>query len=303
MLYRWLSAQSSVNIFDRRAKRWQKNRAAASPNASTYDYLKDEVAYRLVDRLGDVSRAFPLALDLGSGRGHVAKFADSDSIGLLVQTDMAEEALKNVTCATTTTKIQADEESIPFRTNSFDLVTSCLALHWVNDLPGTFQQILNLLREDGVFIGALFAVDTLFELRCAFQLAEEAMRGGVAARVSPFTDMQDVGSLLSRAGFVMTTIDVDEIVVNYPTMRALMKDLQCMGESNAAWTRSNYISKSVLREAETIYKSMYGIEEDGSSIPATYRVLHMIGWKPGGNQWQAAERGSGTVSLKDVLEK
>lgn len=32
-----------MNVFDRKAKRRQKNRAALSENVAIYDYLKDEV--------------------------------------------------------------------------------------------------------------------------------------------------------------------------------------------------------------------------------------------------------------------
>eukprot|EP00118_Oscarella_pearsei_P007995 m.40247 g.40247 ORF g.40247 m.40247 type:complete len:315 (+) comp32931_c0_seq1:47-991(+) len=291
------SGESYMNVFDRRTKRKQKNRAAAAADATTYDYLKDEVAFRLADRLRDVSRSFPICLDLGCGRGHVSKFVDSDSIGVFIQSDIAEEALKHA--HSPTNRVHADEEILPFARDSFDLITSSLSLHWVNNLPGTFSQIWNCLRSDGVFIGALFATDTLFELRCSLQLAEEA-HGGIAAHVSPFTNMQDVGSLLTQAGFTLTTIDVEEIVVNYPSMFELMKDLQKMGESNAAWTRRGYVSRAVLKEANLIYQSRYG-SQDGS-IPATYQVLHMIGWKPGKDQPQAAQRGSAAVSLKNVFE-
>ena len=48
---------------------------------------------------------------------------------------------------------------------------------------------------------------------------------------------------------------------------------------------------------------MYGSSDgdDGDpSVPATFEVLHFIAWKPGGGQPQPMERGSGTVSLKDL---
>lgn len=32
-----------MNVFDRKAKRWHKNRASMSPDADTFDYLRDEV--------------------------------------------------------------------------------------------------------------------------------------------------------------------------------------------------------------------------------------------------------------------
>ena len=46
-----------------------------------------------MDRVCDISRFFPQALDVGCGRGHVAKQLDSDVIGTLYQCDMAEKAV------------------------------------------------------------------------------------------------------------------------------------------------------------------------------------------------------------------
>ena len=54
-------------------------------------------------------------------------------------------------------------------------------------------------------------------------------------------DTRDVGSLLQRAGFQLTTVDIDDISINYPSMFELMSDLRAMGESNAVVTR--YIDK------------------------------------------------------------
>lgn len=49
-------ASRSVNIFDRNAKRIQRNRAASVENPELYDYLKDEVAGQIVDRVCDIAR-------------------------------------------------------------------------------------------------------------------------------------------------------------------------------------------------------------------------------------------------------
>jgi len=50
-------------IFDRRVLRRHRDRAAAGIGA--HDFLFREVGERLLDRLGDIRREFPLALDLG----------------------------------------------------------------------------------------------------------------------------------------------------------------------------------------------------------------------------------------------
>ncbi len=68
---------------------------------------------------------------------------------------------------------------------NYDACLSNLSLHWENDLLGTLIQIRKQLKPDGVFIGALFGGDTLYELRTAFQLAQLDRQGGISPHVSP----------------------------------------------------------------------------------------------------------------------
>lgn len=250
---------SSINIFDRQAKILQRERAARAPDVAVYDYLKEEVGYRLADRIFDIKRKFKLAVDLGCGRGYVAKHIDSDSVEELVVCDMSPTWLDQVPNPSNV-KIRrevVDEEFLPFEPASVDLVTSSLSMHWVNDLPGAFRQIINCLKSDGVFMGAVFGGDTLYELRSSLQLAELERHGGIAPHISPFTEIRDIGSLLTRAGFTMLTVDTDEIVVHYPSMFELMWDLKGMGENNAAYNRCCIHTPSMigpqLRKKRRVY--------------------------------------------------
>jgi len=194
------------------------------------------------------------------------------------------------------------EETLPYTAESFDLVVSSLSMHWINDLPGALAQINHVLKPDCAFVGAMLGGDTLFELRTSLQLAEQERRGGISPHVSPLADVRDVGGLMQRAGFKMLTIDVDDIVVDYPDSFALMQDLQTMGESNAVVGREmGAIGRDVLLAADAIYKQLHG--NDDGSIPATFRIIYMIGWREGLNQAKPLPRGSGQINLKDVLEK
>uniref|UniRef100_A0A8I5TWS9 Arginine-hydroxylase NDUFAF5, mitochondrial n=2 Tax=Pongo TaxID=9599 RepID=A0A8I5TWS9_PONAB len=261
----------TLNIFDRDLKRKQKNWAARQPEPTKFDYLKEEVGSRIADRVYDIPRNFPLALDLGCGRGYIAQYLNKETIGKFFQADIAENALKNsLETEIPTVSVLADEEFLPFRENTFDLVVSSLSLHWVNDLPRALEQIHYILKPDGVFIGAMFGGDTLYELRCSLQLAETEREGGFSPHISPFTAVNDLGHLLGRAGFNTLTVDTDEIQVNYPGMFELMEDLQEM------------------------YRN-----EDGS-VPATYQIYYMIGWKYHESQARPAERGSATVSFGEL---
>jgi len=302
----------------------QKERAAANPEAGREaDYLKDEVAIRLSERLLDVKRHFPKVLDLGANscnlvRALVRPNPDPDpdtpespplvnKIDELIAADSSEALLyrdanhafnKEINI---TRQVLDDEETLPYEAGSFDMVMSSLSMHWINDLPGVLTQINNVLKPDCPFIGAMLGGDTLYELRTSLQLAEQERRGGLSPRVSPLADVRDVGGLLQKAGFKMLTVDVDDIIVDYPDSFALMRDLQAMGESNVILGREmGPISRDLLLASDAIYKQLHG-NEDGS-IPATFRIIYMIGWHESEDQAKPLPRGSGDLNLKDILE-
>ncbi|XP_075563490.1 arginine-hydroxylase NDUFAF5, mitochondrial isoform X1 [Pelecanus crispus] len=295
------SASGALSPFDRRLKRKQKNWAALQAEPAKCDYLREEVGGRIADRVFDITRTFPLALDVGSGRGYIAQHLTKETIEKLIQVDIAENALKNaVESEIPTVKVVADEEFLPFKEDTFDLVISSLSLHWVNDLPKAFREIHQVLKPDGVFIGAMLGGDTLYELRCSLQLAELEREGGFSPHVSPFTAVSDLGHLLSRAGFNTLTVDTDEIQVNYPGLFEVMEDLQGMGESNCSWNRKPLLHRETMLAAAAIYREMYG-NSDGS-VPATFQIYYMIGWKFHESQARPAQRGSATVSFGDLAK-
>ncbi|XP_049829781.1 arginine-hydroxylase NDUFAF5, mitochondrial [Schistocerca gregaria] len=297
-------AESVVDIFDREAKLYQRQRAALAADVELYDYLKEEVGYRLADRIFDIKRKFNCAVDLGCGRGYVSRHVLGDAVERLILCDMCPTWLDQAVLpeSVEVERKIVDEEKLPFQPNSVDLVISSLSLHWVNDLPGTFHQILTCLKNDGVLIAALFGGDTLFELRSSLQLAELERHGGLSPHISPFTEIRDIGSLLTRAGFTMLTIDTDEIVVNYPSMFELMWDLKGMGENNAARNRKLNLRRDTMVAAAAIYKELYGKHKDDgtSSVPATFQIIYMLGWKPDASQPKPLDRGTGEVSLRDL---
>ncbi|ORX99931.1 S-adenosyl-L-methionine-dependent methyltransferase [Basidiobolus meristosporus CBS 931.73] len=299
---------SVATVFDRKVKQIQRDRAALNVTKSReVDYLKDEIAARVVDRLLDIKKRFHTVVDVGSGCGHVVKHLDEDIVSKVIQCELSENMLHRDAAIKYDGKSLVeverkvvDEEALPFEEDSLEAVVSSLSLHWVNDLPGALIQIRRALKPDGVFIGAMFGGDTIYELRTSLQLAELEREGGISPHVSPMADSRDLGSLLSRAGFNLTTVDVDEIVVNYPSPAELMSDLQAMGESNAVINSRGYLHRDTLLASHAIYKELYG-NPDGT-IPATFQILYMIGWKPDPTQPKPKPRGSATTSLKDVLE-
>ncbi|XP_045905242.1 arginine-hydroxylase NDUFAF5, mitochondrial [Micropterus dolomieu] len=294
-----VSGRGTMNVFNREMKKRQKNWAACLQDGHQYDYLRDEVGSRVADRVYDIARTFPLALDIGGGKSHIAEHLSKDIVERLFLTDVSEKTLRQRRKSEILTHcVLADEEFLPFKDNTFDLVVSSLSLHWINDLPGALRQIHQVLKPDGVFIGAMVGGETLYELRCSLQLAETEREGGFSPHVSPYTAVTDLGNLLGQAGFTMLTVDIDDVQVHYPGITEVMTDLQGMGESNCAWNRRSMLHRDTILAAAAIYKEMYS-NEDGS-IPATFDILYMIGWKPHESQAKPAKRGSANVSFKDL---
>ena len=193
------------------------------------------------------------------------------------------------------------DHPLSYEPQSFSAVLSSLSLHWINDLPSLLAQINRILKPDSPFIAAMLGGDSLFELRTSLQLSELDRLGGVSTHTSPLADVRDVGGLLTKAGFKLLTVDVDDIIVDYPDVFALMKDLQAMGESNAVVSRQmGPISRDVLLASEGVYRELHGNED--RTLPATYRVIYMIGWTEGEGQPKPLPRGSGEINMKDILE-
>ena len=310
-----MASSTKKRVFDRALKERQRNWALSRNDSDSYDYLRRECADRLVDRLEDIKRAFPVAVDLGCHRGHVLeslvrKSTDVEEFGVLggieklVQTDMSSTAVRLaakralVQDLFTVETVQMDEEDISLGEDSVDLLLSCNTLHWVNDLPRALQRIKRALRPDGAFIGCMLGGATLTELRHSFYLAEQERAGGISPHVSPLALPSDIAGLMQGAGFSLPTIDVETITIGYPDALTLMEHLQGMGEANATYARRDGMTQGTFLATAAAYQSLYGMED--GTVPATFQVIYMIGWAPHDSQLRPLKRGSATRSLKDL---
>ena len=288
---------NDATVFDRLQVRRQRDRA--SGGFDSHDFLIRESAVRLADRLLDTTRQFPLALDIGCHAGEMAEaMNDGGRIGRLVQCDLSPRMAARAALAAPA--LAADEEALPFAADTFDLVVSNLSLHWVNDLPGTLLQIRHILKQDGLFVGAMLGGETLWQLRQCLMDAEIAELGGAGPRVSPFADIRDVGQLLQRAGFALPVVDLDTITVTYGEPLKLLADLRGMGEGNAvAARRRNFSRRAIFLRAATLYQERFA-DADGR-LPATFHILNMTAWRPHPSQPKPLPPGSGTMPLGEAL--
>jgi SAM-dependent methyltransferase len=273
------------HIFDRRLYALRRARAQ---RLGPSGFLVTETAAQLAERIGTVNRCFERGLDLSSR-------------------DEGFEQLRGAAASWTRAKlypasdaIVTDDEALPFAPESFDLIVSVLSLHAVNDLPGALIQIRRALKPDGLFMAALFAGDTLAELRDGFAQGESEVLGGASPRVAPFADARDLGGLLQRAGFALPVSDVERTTVRYRSFDVLVGDLRGLGETSALAQRGRkFLRRDVLTATLAHYSAAHG-EADGR-LRATFDVAYLTGWAPHESQPKPLEPGTARARLADAL--
>jgi SAM-dependent methyltransferase len=289
-------------IFDRPLLRRRRMRAL-SLGASTF--LLERVAQDLADRLATVMRRFEWAVDLGTPSDLVRRaLGASGQITSMVGVDPLMQAVcarqRDEETLPTSFAIAGDEEALPLRDASLNLVVSALSFQLVNDLPGTLIQIRRALKPDGLFLAALLGGDSLTELRQAFAIAEAETEGGVSPRVIPFLDVQAAGALLQRASFALPVTDVDRITVRYDSAPALMRDLRRMGASNSMVERSRRpLKRATLRRMVEVYAERFA--DADSRIRATFDIIWLSGWAPHESQQKPLAPGAAQRRLSDAL--
>jgi SAM-dependent methyltransferase len=286
-------------IIDRGLLRARQRRALARGPST---FLLDRVAEELADRLASVLRAFACGVDLGTQTDAIRRvLAGSGKVGTIIAANtLAQDAREQGAAGGSGLAVAADEEALPFRDGSLDLVVSALALQLVNDLPGTLVQVRRALKPDGLFVAALLGGDTLAELRSAFAAAEAEMEDGISPRVLPFADLRELGSLLQRAGFALPVTDVDRLTVRYPSPLALLHDLRRMGAANPLVDRRRRpLRRATLARMLEIYAARFA-DADGR-VRATFEIVYLSGWAPHESQQQPLAPGSARARLADAL--
>jgi NADH dehydrogenase [ubiquinone] 1 alpha subcomplex assembly factor 5 len=267
---------SSPTIFNMSRKLGFAKRAKKS--FKNHDFLYQWVAKDIGERLLLIKRDFQSVLLSGA---YTANYF--------------QDRFKGATLSEYTTP-----ESLMDQAGQYDCILSMGELHTANDLPGLLIQFRRALKPDGVFIAAFAGGESLYELRAALMQAEMDVTGGASPRVYPFIDKQQMSALMQRAGFSLPVVDSEILTISYRDMFHVISDIRGMGESNGLTDcHKNFSSSKLFFEAAKLYQNSY--QEHDGRVSATYEIIFVIGWAPHDSQQKPAKRGSGQVSLSEIL--
>ncbi|MEX1061424.1 MAG: methyltransferase domain-containing protein [Methyloceanibacter sp.] len=282
-------------LFDRKLLR--ARRARFTHEIEAREFLLAHVAREIAERVELMLRPFPLALDLGAYHGLLGRtVAQLPSVGEMIY---AESAFAFAALCPRPALV-CDEDLLPFKEASLNLIVSGLALHRVNDLPGAFVQIRRALVPDGLFMAALLGAGALIELRQALIEAEAETQGGASPRVAPFGDVREYGALLQRAGFALPVADVETLTAIYASPRELMREVRALGGGNVLLARSKRpLSRHTLERAEGLYRERHGTPDE--RVSASFEIVYLSGWAPDPSQQKPLKPGSAARRLADAL--
>lgn len=221
------------------------HRDFASINIIEHDFLIKHSAEQVFDHTSSLNRKYEKILDLGARHGlltdRLIKYYNDSYI---LASDISPEMLN---LNDSINKSLFDEEYINLG-ERFNLITSVLNLHWINNFPNFLHKIKSHLTDDGLFIFSMFCGPSLKNLRYTIIRYESECGSASSPHISPFVDPKDLYRLLQNASFKFIVLDIDNIELEYDSPIAFMKELKGMGESNNLFSSSNRMSKNVVQK-------------------------------------------------------
>jgi NADH dehydrogenase [ubiquinone] 1 alpha subcomplex assembly factor 5 len=188
------------------------------------------------------------------------------------------------------------DDNLPFADGQFDLIITAGTLDSVNDLPGSLIQIRRALKPDGLMLASLFGAGTLRSLKQAMLLADGPR---VGAHIHPQIELRSAADLLSRTGYALPVADIDYVSVRYRMLRTLVNDLRRSGLTNKLAGSRPYLGKGY---PERLEQAWLNLADNDGKVTEQFALISLSGWSPSPSQPAPARRGSGTVSLAEILK-
>ncbi len=243
-----------------------------SQAAVSYDKvanLQREMGTRLLSLVPE--GRYSTVLDLGCGTGYFnALLQEQLEPGQLLGLDLAEGMIgtaKRAKRSLASSWCCADAEYLPLKDGTCSLIYSNLVLQWCNDLSRVFDEASRVLADNGWFVFSSLGPDTLFELKCSWQQADDYVH------VNQFTAKEEIVLAAEEAGFDCQS-QSEKIVMGYQQVRDLSATLKSLGAGNM-----NHGRRKGLMGRRSVQKMLQHYEsyrDEKGILPATYEAYYFL---------------------------
>ena len=218
-------------------------------------------------------------LDVGAGTGMLLRslrtlYGHTSAVGLDLAVGMSRKARENLGTDRKTHFLAADAENLPFSDSVFDLVVSTSTFQWLSDLEPAFGEVFRVLAPGGLFCFALFAENTLHELKASYRSALAARGCLEHDRTHEFHSREDVLAALEGAGFTDRRVSFQQELDLHDDVPSLLRSLKRIGAGNASPPPGRGLAgRRLMLDMMQRYRDVYG---KGAGIPATYGIIYGV---------------------------
>ena len=252
----------------------QKIRNSFSDAALQYDVLTNlhkEIGRELIKKFMGHDPC-TMVLDIGMGTGwfthrltHI--FPDAMVVGLDFASGMIACAQKK---ERTFKIVQADASHLPFKEETFDIITSNLAYQWIESLSQAFVLCRSCLKKNGRLYLTMFGRDTFHELFTTLDTCADNSR----LVICRLANKDQVIKGLESAGFISRQVTSECIKVRFPDMMGLIKWIKDIGANT--FPKEIYLGKDLLLKANDYYNMHF---KDHLGIYTTFEVIWVEAWQ------------------------
>ncbi|MBI4666402.1 MAG: methyltransferase domain-containing protein [Nitrospinae bacterium] len=243
------------------------------------DEMAADLARRFLAKSGDMSTV----LDLGCGAGGVLARLALSCRGLVcagadISSGMLKKAHGKIKGTEGFAAIQADAESLPFKSGSMDAVVSNLMFQWLPDPARGFKQVAGVLRQGGLLMMNTLGPETFMEIRESLSAAMGSARiPSSDGMFHPFPPVEELRQNAESAGFGDMEIGSRQSRRYYQDIHTLLRSLKKQGVQNSAGLSSMGLGR---RRIMTLFAEEY-TRRFGSAqgVRVTYEVIHLAARK------------------------
>jgi ubiquinone/menaquinone biosynthesis C-methylase UbiE len=147
-------------------------------------------------------------LDVGCGSGLVSRYLaqeyGGEVTGIDIDPEQIELARRDAAGVENVRFLEADAAELPFQENSFDIVFSLGALHYISNWLDVLKEIKRVLKPDGYFVYA----DIIYPERVTRADSSSPMSFGLVT-----VDVDEMNSFLEKFGFTTIHSEMTNLLV------------------------------------------------------------------------------------------
>ncbi|MGJ8524721.1 2-methoxy-6-polyprenyl-1,4-benzoquinol methylase, mitochondrial [Halomonadaceae bacterium LMG 33818] len=244
----------------------------------TYDaasFLQQWIAVDLLQKVAELSAShtFNRALDVGCGTGYVFRQAKCQHIDIEEEygLDLSAGMLQAASHLRPQARwIQGDIEALPFGHDHFPLITSNLAVQWLDSLDIFLSEAYRVMTPGGILAFSTLGPDTLKELTRVRE------RAGLKNTVNPTLLPQQLANSIKRAPFTTLLSVRQPYLYFYDDAVTLSRALKQLGAHHCRQAQQSGLSgRKKWQQLRAQSKALYP-----EGIPARYDTYLVVLQKP-----------------------